>query len=208
MPLISQYMEVWYLTIPLLVIPMAGNAAIRATGDTKTPAKIMMLAGAINGMLDPLLIFGPGPFPELGVKGAAIASAISWAGALTMSGYILVRRDKLLSLPSPSHIRQDFKEILNLGAPAAFSNALNPLSGAVLMAMLAAQGTASVAAYGAAQRVESLLLIVMMSLCSVLTPLMAQNLGPVTASGHLMHFSKQCGLLSFSSCWFSRPWYR
>ncbi|MCG6283469.1 MATE family efflux transporter, partial [Vibrio diabolicus] len=74
-PLIEQYMQVWYLTIPLLVIPMAGNSAIRATGDTKTPAKMMMLAGAINGCLDPLLIFGYGPFPELGIQGAAIASA-------------------------------------------------------------------------------------------------------------------------------------
>ncbi|WP_458794351.1 MATE family efflux transporter, partial [Vibrio cholerae] len=44
-PLIKEYMVVWYLTIPLLVLPMAGNSAIRATGDTKTPAKIMMLAG-------------------------------------------------------------------------------------------------------------------------------------------------------------------
>ncbi|MEF1304143.1 MATE family efflux transporter, partial [Vibrio owensii] len=81
-PLIEQYMQVWYLTIPLLVIPMAGNSAIRATGDTKTPAKIMMLAGLINGILDPLLIFGYGPFPELGIQGAAIASAFSWFGAL------------------------------------------------------------------------------------------------------------------------------
>ncbi|WP_033936041.1 MATE family efflux transporter, partial [Vibrio cholerae] len=48
-PLIKEYMVVWYLTIPLLVLPMAGNSAIRATGDTKTPAKIMMLAGLING---------------------------------------------------------------------------------------------------------------------------------------------------------------
>ncbi|MCP4946152.1 MAG: MATE family efflux transporter, partial [Aestuariibacter sp.] len=58
LPLISEYMSVWYLAIPLLVIPMAGNSAIRATGDTKTPAKIMLLAGLINGVLDPLLIFG------------------------------------------------------------------------------------------------------------------------------------------------------
>ncbi len=79
LPLIHDYMSVWYLTIPLLVIPMAGNSAIRATGDTKTPAKIMVVAGFINGLLDPLLIFGLGPVPALGVKGAAIASAISWA---------------------------------------------------------------------------------------------------------------------------------
>lgn len=80
-PLIREYMVIWYFTVPLLVIPMAGNSAIRATGDTKTPAKIMMLSGFINGLLDPLLIFGIGPFPELGIQGAAIASGIAWLGA-------------------------------------------------------------------------------------------------------------------------------
>ncbi|OEE46362.1 MATE family efflux transporter [Enterovibrio norvegicus] len=177
LPLIHDYMQVWYLTIPLLVIPMAGNSAIRATGDTKTPAKIMIVAGIINGVLDPLLIFGLGPFPELGVQGAAIASAISWAGALLCSLYVLVKREKLLAWPSPTKIWQDWKDILAIGTPAALSNALNPIFGAILMAMLASQGTASVAAYGAAQRIESLLLIVMMALTSSLTPLMAQNFG-------------------------------
>ncbi|SKA61482.1 MATE family efflux transporter [Enterovibrio nigricans] len=177
LPLIHEYMSVWYLTIPLLVIPMAGNSAIRATGDTKTPAKIMVLAGMINGLLDPLLIFGLGPFPELGVQGAAIASAISWAGALVGSLYVLIKRDRLLAWPSPRSLLQDWKDILSIGTPAAMSNALNPISGAILMALLASQGTTSVAAYGAAQRVESLLLIVMMALTSALTPIMAQNFG-------------------------------
>lgn len=68
LPLIEQYMQVWYLTIPLLVIPMAGNSAIRATGDTKTPAKIMMLAGLINGMLDPLRSSAWGLFLNLESK--------------------------------------------------------------------------------------------------------------------------------------------
>ncbi|MDW1988572.1 MATE family efflux transporter, partial [Vibrio sp. 811] len=108
-PLIEQYMQVWYLTIPLLVIPMAGNSAIRATGDTKTPAKIMMLAGLINGMLDPLLIFGYGPFPELGIQGAAIASAFSWLGALCGSFYVLVKREKLLAQPQWASLKQDWQ---------------------------------------------------------------------------------------------------
>ncbi|WP_154124655.1 MATE family efflux transporter [Grimontia hollisae] len=177
LPLIQDYMSVWYLTIPLLVIPMAGNSAIRATGDTKTPAKIMIVAGFINGVLDPLLIFGLGPVPALGIKGAAIASAISWAGALICALYVLIKRERLLTWPSPAKLWQDWKDILAIGTPAAMSNALNPISGAILMAMLATQGTAAVAAYGAAQRVESLLLIVMMALTSALTPLMAQNFG-------------------------------
>ncbi|PXA71536.1 MATE family efflux transporter [Vibrio sp. 11986-1-5] len=177
LPLIKQYMQIWYLTIPLLVIPMAGNSAIRATGDTKTPAKIMLLAGIINGVLDPLLIFGYGPFPELGIQGAAIASACSWLGALIGSLYILARRDKLLARANLKMLNSDWRQILTIGTPAALSSAMNPLCGAVLMIMLSQHGTAAVAAYGAAQRIESILILVLMSLTSALTPFMAQNLG-------------------------------
>ncbi|EKO3441641.1 TPA: MATE family efflux transporter [Vibrio fluvialis] len=176
-PLIEQYMQVWYLTIPLLVIPMAGNSAIRATGDTKTPAKMMMLAGAINGCLDPLLIFGYGPFPELGIQGAAIASAFSWLGALIGSLFVLVKRDRLLAPPHFASLRHDWQQILKIGTPAALSTAMSPISGALLMMMLSSHGTAAVAAYGAAQRIESILILVLMSLTSALTPFMAQNFG-------------------------------
>ncbi|EOB2573991.1 MATE family efflux transporter [Vibrio fluvialis] len=176
-PLIEQYMQVWYLTIPLLVIPMAGNSAIRATGDTKTPAKMMMLAGAINGCLDPLLIFGYGPFPELGIQGAAIASAFSWLGALIGSLYVLVKRDRLLAPPHFASLRHDWQQILKIGTPAALSTAMSPISGALLMMMLSSHGTAAVAAYGAAQRIESILILVLMSLTSALMPFMAQNFG-------------------------------
>ncbi|MEH0762047.1 MATE family efflux transporter [Vibrio sp. 16] len=176
-PLIEQYMFIWYLTIPLLVIPMAGNSAIRATGDTKTPAKIMMLAGCINGVLDPLLIFGIGPFPELGIQGAAIASALSWLGALCGSLYVLIKREKLLGLPNVTQISHDWRLILKIGTPAALSNAMTPISGAILMMMLSSHGTAAVAAYGAAQRVESILILVLMALTSALTPFVAQNMG-------------------------------
>lgn len=177
LPLIHQYMDVWYLAIPLLVIPMAGNSAIRATGDTKTPAKIMMLAGLINGVLDPLLIFGYGPFPELGIQGAAIASGLSWLGALVGSLYVLIKRERLLALPCFKTLWSDWQMILKIGTPAALSNALTPLSGAILMMMLSTHGTAAVAAYGAAQRVESILILVLMSLTSALTPFIAQNMG-------------------------------
>jgi putative MATE family efflux protein len=176
-PLIEQYMQVWYLTIPLLVVPMTGNSVIRATGDTKTPAKIMMLAGIINGVLDPMLIFGYGPFPELGIQGAAISSAFSWLGALICSFYVLIKRVKLLAVPHFPSLYKDWNQILKIGTPAALSTAMNPISGALLMMMLSSHGTAAVAAYGAAQRIESILILVLMSLTSSLTPFMAQNLG-------------------------------
>ncbi len=67
--LIHDYMLIWHLTVPMPVLPMVGNAAIRATGDTKTPSLVMAVAGLVNGVLDPLLIFGIGPFPEWGSAG-------------------------------------------------------------------------------------------------------------------------------------------
>lgn len=203
LPIIEQYMTVWYVAIPLLVIPMAGNSAIRATGDAKSPAKIMVIAGIINGLLDPLLIFGYGPVPTLGVQGAAIASGISWIFALTASLYLLNKKEKLLILPQWKLLKKDWQQILQIGVPAGLSTALNPLSGALLMAMLASQSTASVAAYGAAMRVESLLVIVMMALGSALMPFMAQNLGaqkPQRAFSALftaMHFAIGFQLLVF-----------
>ncbi|MCJ2378133.1 MATE family efflux transporter [Vibrio sp. ZSDZ34] len=177
LPLINQYMSIWYLTIPLLVIPMAGNSAIRATGDTKTPAKIMMLSGVLNGILDPLLIFGIGPFPELGIQGAAIASGLAWLGALFGSLYVLIAREKLLAAIYRKTLLNDWLLILKIGTPAGLSTAMSPLSGAILMKLLSTHGTAAVAAYGAAQRIESILILVLISLSSALTPFMSQNFG-------------------------------
>lgn len=69
---------------------------------------------------------------------------------------------------------------------------MNPLSGAILMMLLSSHGTAAVAAYGAAQRIESILILVLMSLTSALTPFMAQNLGAKILSA--------LSLVCFSAC--------
>lgn len=175
--MIHQYMSIWYCAVPLLVIPMAGNSVIRATGDTRTPAKIMILSGIINGGLDPIFIFGLGPIPALGIKGAALASAISWLGASCYAVYILVRREKLIIMPNLNTLWRDSSKILKISIPATLSNTLIPISGALFIAVLSQYGAEAVAAFGAAQRIESILLLVLMSLTSALTPFIAQNMG-------------------------------
>ena len=59
---IHDYMSVWYLGVPFVVLPMVGNNIVRATGDTFTPGMLMVASAVINTVLDPLLIFGYGPF--------------------------------------------------------------------------------------------------------------------------------------------------
>ena len=78
MPHIYDYMSIWFLGSVFLITPMIGNSVLRASGDTKTPSTIMGAAGLINAILAPHLIYGIGPFPELGDQGAAIACVIAW----------------------------------------------------------------------------------------------------------------------------------
>ena len=93
---INDYMRVWYFGIPFVVIPMIGNNIVRATGDTFTPGMIMVAIAAVNVILDPLLIFGYGPFPEMGIKGAALATVISRAIGLIIILFILIGEKNFL----------------------------------------------------------------------------------------------------------------
>lgn len=179
LPLIYDYMSYWYLGCPLLVLLMVGNQGLRATGDTRSPAMIMMLAALVNLVLDPLLIFGLGPFPRLEIQGAAIASIIAWLVACSLSGYLLIIQRKLLSFSqfTLGRMRAHWQELAHIARPAALMNLINPVANGILMAMLARLDHGAVAAFGAGLRLESLLLIVVMALSSSLMPFIAQNLG-------------------------------
>ena len=177
--LISDYMIPWCLGVGLLVIPMVGNGAIRATGDTKTPATIMVIAGIVNIVLDPFLIFGIGPFPRLELQGAALATVFSWAMAFTASLWILGKREGMIRLPifDPKHSFDSWKRILYIGIPAAGTNMMEPLSMAVITRMISEYGEEAVAAFGVGGRLEALSLIGLWALSTAITPFIGQNFG-------------------------------
>jgi len=179
LPLIHDYMIYWYVSAPLLVLLMVGNQGLRSTGDTRSPAMIMALAAIINLILDPLLIFGIGPFPRLEIQGAAIATLFAWLIALSLSGYLLIVRRKMLEWAAfdIDRMRANLTKISHIAQPAALMNLINPLANAIIMAMLAHIDHSAVAAFGAGTRLESVLLIVVMALSSSLMPFIAQNLG-------------------------------
>jgi putative MATE family efflux protein len=171
---------VWlYAGIGFLVIPIVGNSAIRATGDTKTPAIIMMVAGLVNIALDPLLIFGIGPFPRLELEGAAIATVISWALTFVAAFWFLGRRLKMLewSIPRPREVWASWKAILYVGVPAAATQVLVPVAAGIITRIVATFGTTAVAAFGVGTRVEALAMIGVFSLGAALAPFIGQNYG-------------------------------
>ncbi len=179
LPHIVAYMTVWFPGVVFLVVPMVGNAAIRATGDTKTPAIVMVVAGVANALLDPLLIFGWGPIEGMGVSGAALASVIARAGTLVVALWILARRERMLepTLPSLAEVAQSWRAIAAVGGPAALANVAVPLTMGLVTRLTAGYGDHAVAALGAGARLEMMAMIPAMAIAAGLAPFAGQNHG-------------------------------
>ncbi|MBQ4879923.1 MATE family efflux transporter [Pseudoalteromonas luteoviolacea] len=178
LPYIHDYMNVWFLGAIFLITPMIGNSVLRASGDTKTPSMIMGLGGLINAVLDPILIFGWGPVPELGVQGAAIASVIAWAVGVVVIIYLLAIKKRLLSCSSAKQSSWEaVSKIMKIGLPAAGANMLTPIAMAVMTAIVATYGAQAVAAFGVGSRIESIACLVILALSMTLPPFVSQNYG-------------------------------
>ena len=177
--LISDYMIPWCLGVGFLIIPMVGVGVLRATGDTKTPAVIMTIAGIINIVLDPLLIFGIGPFPRLELQGAALATVASWVVSFTASLWILGKRERLIRLPlfDAKHTFNSWKQILHVGIPAAGTNVMEPVSMAIIIRIISKYGEEPVAAFGVGGLLGALLLIGTRALSLAIAPFVGQNFG-------------------------------
>ena len=178
LPLLEAYMTIWYAGAVFLVVPMVGTGALRASGDAKTPAIVMGVAAVSNAVLDPIFIFGFGPIDAMGIEGAAIATVLSRAVTLAATVAVMMRRDVLdLHIPTASELLGSWKQILSVGIPASISNAIVPVATAIMTALVAGYGAASVAGFGIASRLEGFVLIPGMALTAALTPFIGQNWG-------------------------------
>jgi putative MATE family efflux protein len=176
---IKEYMLMWYAAGVFLAMPMVGNSVLRAYGDTKTPSYVMAFGGLINVILDPILIFGWGPIPAFGMKGAAIATLVAWAVGLLYILYVLAVKRKLIEpkLLNWQQLKRSTGGILKIGLPAAGANMLTPFSAGIVTSIVAGYGPQAVAAWGVGGRLESIASIVVLSLSMSLPPFISQNFG-------------------------------
>ena len=177
-PLIREYMEVLYVGVPFVVVGMVGMSSMRATGDTRLPSLLMILASLTNILLDPLMIFGFGPIPAMGLKGAAMAALIARGAIFLGTIYLMHERIHMLTfrMPRLGELQASWKDILHVGIPAAGTNAIIPIAMALITAMLAQYGTEAVAGFGVASRIESLVLVMFYALSAIIGPFIGQNL--------------------------------
>ena len=177
--LVKQYMRIWYLGVAFVVIPMVGNNAIRACGNTLLPSLVMIASTIVNIILDPLLIFGSWGFPRLGLQGAAIATVIARAVAMVFSLLILHFKEKLIdfALPSFQKLSNSVKQIFHIAIPSVASRLLIPITMTVIMRLVAGLGPIAVAAFGVAIKIEMFAFLLVMALATALIPFVGQNWG-------------------------------
>ena len=177
-PLIRGFMIILYAGVPFVVVGMVGMASMRATGDTRLPSKLMILGSILNIALDPILIFGIGPVPAMGLNGAAMAALIARGAIFVGALHLLRGRLNMVSFnkPEAAELKKSWKDILHVGIPAAGTNAIVPIGAAIITAMIARYGPDAVAGFGVASRIESMTLVVYYAMSAVIGPFVGQNL--------------------------------
>ena len=179
MPLISAYMGTWYWVAPVDLALWTALASIRARGNTLLESKVIIAAALLNLMLDPILIFGLFGFPRLEVQGAALATVISSSTMLIFS--IIYMQVKLQVFANPiapfKTLLSSWRYMLHIGIPAMITNAIIPVSSAIVVALVATYGIDAVAGFGVAMRIEPIFLIPFYALSAVTSPFFGQNFG-------------------------------
>lgn len=177
--LIGRYMRIWFLAIPLLVVPIVANSIVRAVGDSFWPSVVMVSSALTNMAITPVFIFGWGPIPAFGIEGAAIGTLLAWLVTVFGAFALVAYREKMLTfdVPAMPELAKSWKRVLAVGIPASFGNAVNPIGIAVATSIIAAFGGVVVAGFGVATRIESLSVIPMLALSSAIGPFVGQNWG-------------------------------
>ncbi len=172
------YMRFWCVSFPFLVTSMALNAVFRAGGRSGVAATAMLLQALLNIGLDPVLIFGLGPFPVMSMDGAGLATLIARIASAT--GLIVFAwHGGVLQLNAAPWLdaKESMRRIVRVGAPAALSNAINPMGMAIVTGFVATIGDTAVAGFGAATRVQGVLVVPMLALSSGIGPVVGQAWG-------------------------------
>lgn len=155
------------------------GAVVRGTGNMLLPATMLVVTALIHVVLCPTLVFGWGPVPALGVAGAAASLLIANAVAALVLAWQLLRPGAAAPLNRTRwqpHARL-LRDILRVGVPASMSPVLSNASIAVATAFVGSFGTAALAGYGVAARLEYILVPIAFGFGTALTAMVATHMG-------------------------------
>jgi putative MATE family efflux protein len=161
-PDIMEYSKQYFVIIsygaPLLIMGIVVSSCIRGSGDVVKPMIIMVSGTVINIILDPLMILGIGPFPEMGVRGAAWATVIAQCFAAGIALFYIFAHKTSFRFKT-THLRPDWsiiKDIYRVGAPTAVFQVMESLVFLIMDKVISSFGSVAIAALGIVIRVSDL----------------------------------------------------
>jgi len=182
LPLADAYLKIIFLALPLLYAFSFLSAILRGAGDTRTPFMFLLFAVLLDIILVPLLIFGVGPFPEMGMAGSAMATLLANLFALVaMLMWLRHRRHPLwisrgerrLFVPDWTIVRT----LVTKGVPMGLQMVLISLAMIAMITMVNQYGTHTTAAYGAALQLWNYVQMPAMAIGAACSTMAAQNVG-------------------------------
>jgi putative MATE family efflux protein len=214
MPLVNDYMSIWYWGVPINAVCWICLASMRARGNALIEGKIITLAAVVNAVLDPIMIFGLFGFPRLEIAGAALATVTS--NVIVMIGTLSYLHFKLRVFATPfaklSVVLNSWREMSRIGGPAMLTNIVVPIANSIVVAMIAGFGVNAVAGFGVGIRIEPLVLIPFYAMSAVSSPFMGQNFAAgqlnrmLEARKVIAKFSVAYGLLLTTVLFFAAPY--
>lgn len=172
------YSDVVFAGMLLLWLMNGLASVVRGTGNMLVPALVICGGAVVLFLLSPLLIFGIGPFPRLGIAGGAAALLLYYAGGSAFLGWYVLSGRNAVRLRRGGLRWPLFREILRVGGMAALTSIQTNVTVAVTTALVGhAFGTAEVAGYGTGARLEYLLSPLVFGVGSTLVAMVGMNVG-------------------------------
>lgn len=211
------YLRVIFVSMPASMITLMIGMGLRGAGDAQTSLRFMILSVALDVGLNPLLIAGIGPFPKLGIAGAALATTISALVSMAaLLVYVYARnlplRLKGAELGYLMPRADELRYILGKGLPMGAQMLIVSLAGIIMVGLVNREGAMFSAAYGASLQLWAYLQMPAMAISAAVSAMAAQaigaglpeRLGRITRSGIVLNLA-MTGTMTALVLLFDRP---
>lgn len=195
----ESYLVVIFLGSFTVFLASAIEATFRANGDTRTPMKLLGGSLVANILLDPLFIFGVGPLPALGARGAALATVLCRCTAVVIGLWLLRRRSLTSARTAVSFSLTEPLRLARLGLPIVVSQVSFCLVYVALARVIARFGTPAVAAVGIGHKAESVAYFVSAGFAFAAATIVGQNLGAQQPARAIRASAIACGFATLAA---------